>query len=64
MDVNELRTGLLVICFFIYLGIVWWAYSKRNSQRHETAANLPFADDPTTGLPSVTADPYQEKING
>lgn len=46
MDVNELRTVLLVACFVIFLGIVWWAYSKKNADRHAEAANLPFADEP------------------
>ncbi|MGB7184881.1 MAG: cbb3-type cytochrome c oxidase subunit 3 [Burkholderiaceae bacterium] len=45
MDVNTLRTILLVLCFLAFLGIVWWAYSKKNTGRHEEAANLPFADD-------------------
>lgn len=45
MDVNELRTVLLVACFVIFLGIVWWAYSKKNTERHAEAANLPFADE-------------------
>ena len=60
MDVNELRTALLLICFFVYLGIVWWAYSKRNLQRHDSAANLPFADESPSGLGGVETNGMKE----
>ncbi|MCB1744939.1 MAG: cbb3-type cytochrome c oxidase subunit 3 [Gammaproteobacteria bacterium] len=45
MDVNELRTVLLVLCFLVFVGIVYWAYSPKSKRRFEEAANLPFADD-------------------
>jgi cytochrome c oxidase cbb3-type subunit 4 len=45
MDVNELRTVLLVLCFLAFVGIAYWAYSPKSKKRFEQAANLPFADE-------------------
>ena len=45
MDINELRSIVTVVSFATFLGIVWWAYGvRRNRQRFEEAAQLPFAD--------------------
>ena len=44
MDVNTLRALLTLICFVLFLGIVFWAYSRRNLRRFEEAARLPFED--------------------
>ena len=32
-----------VLSFAVFLGIVWWAFSKHRKQANEEAANLPFA---------------------
>jgi cytochrome c oxidase cbb3-type subunit 4 len=45
MDVNFLRSALTVVCLVIFLGIVCWAYSRRNKSRFEEAARLPFEQD-------------------
>ncbi|MCE8016380.1 cbb3-type cytochrome c oxidase subunit 3 [Halomonas sp. MCCC 1A17488] len=45
MDTGTFRgiiTGLLIIAF---LGIVWWAYSRRRKPDFDEAAQLPFADE-------------------
>jgi len=45
MDTGTFRgiiTGLLIVAF---LGITWWAYSKRRKPDFDEAAHLPFADD-------------------
>jgi len=42
MDVNSLRIGATVACFLLFLGIVLWAYARRNARRFEEAARLPF----------------------
>jgi cytochrome c oxidase cbb3-type subunit 4 len=46
MDVNELRTLLLVVNFAVFVGIVWWAYSGKRKQRFDEAAMLPLDDEP------------------
>jgi len=46
MDVNELRTLLLVVNFAAFVGIVWWAYGAKRKQRFEEAALLAVDDEP------------------
>ena len=45
MDLTFLREASTVICFLLFLGIVAWAYSRRNRARFEEAARLPFEQD-------------------
>ena len=45
MDANDLRVIITVALFISFLGIVFWAYSARQKDRFDEAANLPFADD-------------------
>jgi cytochrome c oxidase cbb3-type subunit 4 len=45
MDVNDLRSIVTVISLVIFLGIVWWAWSKRNQARFDEAAQLPLKDE-------------------
>ena len=45
MDINDLRglsTAFLMIAF---IGLCFWAYSKKRKKAFDEAANLPFADD-------------------
>jgi cytochrome c oxidase cbb3-type subunit 4 len=43
--INHLRAAMTVITFLVFLGIVWFAYSRRNRVRFDEAARLPFTDD-------------------
>ncbi|MBP6851601.1 MAG: cbb3-type cytochrome c oxidase subunit 3 [Rhodoferax sp.] len=45
MDVNTLRSITTVLAFVVFMGIVFWAWSKRRSADFEQAANLPFEQD-------------------
>lgn len=45
MDANDIRVIITVTLFVAFLGIVFWAYSSRQKDRFDEAANLPFADD-------------------
>jgi cytochrome c oxidase cbb3-type subunit 4 len=45
MDINDMRSIVTVLSFATFVGIVWWAYSRRSRQRFEEAARLPFADE-------------------
>ena len=45
MDINFLRSVVTVAGLVIFLGIVVWAYSKRNKASFDEAANLPFGQD-------------------
>lgn len=45
MDANDLRVIITVTLFIAFLGIIFWAYSSRQKDRFDEAANLPFADE-------------------
>ena len=45
MDINTLRSIVTVAAFIAFLGIVWWAMSRRNQARFDEAARLPFGQD-------------------
>jgi cytochrome c oxidase cbb3-type subunit 4 len=44
-DVNTLRAMATVLSFMTFIGIVVWAYSRRNAPDFEEAARLPFEQD-------------------
>lgn len=44
-DVNTLRSLVTVVSFLTFVGIIVWAYSRKNSADFEKAANLPFEQD-------------------
>jgi cytochrome c oxidase cbb3-type subunit 4 len=45
MDVNFLRSLVTVFFFLSFLGIIAWAFSKKNRQDFDEAAALPFMGD-------------------
>lgn len=45
MDINDFRAWHTVVLLVLFLGIVWWAYSKKRKKSFDEAANLPFADE-------------------
>jgi cytochrome c oxidase cbb3-type subunit IV len=45
MDINDFRGFHTVVLMAIFLGIVWWAYSRKRKKSFDEAANLPFADE-------------------
>ncbi|MCW5655943.1 cbb3-type cytochrome c oxidase subunit 3 [Hydrogenophaga sp.] len=45
MDINDLRSAMTVISLLTFLGIVAWAWSRRNKDRFDEAAQLPFEDE-------------------
>ena len=42
---DSMSSVMTVVSFTTFLGIVWWAYTPRNSGNWEQAAALPFADE-------------------
>lgn len=44
-DINNLRGLVTVASFALFIGIVWWAWSKRRANDFTEAANLPFQQD-------------------
>ena len=45
MEINDVRSAMTVILFLIFLGIVFWAYSKKSKRAFDEAARLPFEED-------------------
>ena len=53
MDINNLRSAVTLVSFFLFLGIVFWAYRKRNASRFEQDAQLVFLGEaPEAGATS------------
>jgi cytochrome c oxidase cbb3-type subunit 4 len=44
-DVNTLRAMATLLSFITFIGIVVWAYSRRNAADFDEAARLPFEQD-------------------
>jgi len=42
MDINDLRVIVTVFALVAFLGIVFWAYSRKRKRDFEAAARLPF----------------------
>ncbi len=45
MDINTLRSISTVAALVVFLGIVWWAWSKNRKNDFDEAARLPFEQD-------------------
>ena len=45
MDIGILRSAVTVLSLCMFVGIVVWAYARRNKAHFEEAAKLPFADE-------------------
>ncbi len=45
MSVNDLRIAVTLLSFIAFIGVVAWAWSRRNLRRFDEAAHLPFAGD-------------------
>jgi cytochrome c oxidase cbb3-type subunit 4 len=46
MGIDELRIGVTLMSFIAFIGIMVWAWSRRNKARFDEAAMLPFTDEP------------------
>jgi len=45
MDITVMRIAATLVCFATFLGIVVWAYARRNRSRFDEAARIPFEQD-------------------
>lgn len=45
MDVTTLRIAATLASFFTFIGILIWAYSRKNATSFDEAARLPFEQD-------------------
>lgn len=49
MDSGTLSGIVTVVFIVVFIGIVWWAYSKANRDGFEEAGRIPFDDDASQG---------------
>ena len=42
MDLNDLRSAIMLLSFVMFIGLVAWAWSARRRQAFDEAARLPF----------------------
>lgn len=59
MDTGTFRGIITLLVMIAFLGITWWAYSKRRKRDFDEAAHLPFADDDE--LPRQTTHAPQDE---
>jgi len=45
LDINSLRSMVTVVSLVAFVGIVVWAYARKNAADFEQAARLPFEQD-------------------
>ncbi|MBU3648747.1 MAG: cbb3-type cytochrome c oxidase subunit 3 [Limnohabitans sp.] len=45
MDINDLRIAATLVSFVTFVGILLWAFSRRNQRDFDSAAQLPFDQD-------------------
>ena len=45
MDVNDLRIATTLISCAVFIGILVWAFSRRNKEDFEAASKLPLDQD-------------------
>ena len=45
MDINDLPSLVTVVSLVTFVGIIVWAWSKKNKAGFDEAARLPFGDD-------------------
>ena len=47
MDSGTVSGIVTAVFILVFIGIVWWAFSKGNKQRFEEAGRLPLDEDDT-----------------
>jgi cytochrome c oxidase cbb3-type subunit 4 len=45
MDSGTISGIVTAVFILVFIGIVWWAYSKGNKRSFEEAGKLPFEED-------------------
>ncbi len=45
MDINDLRGLSTLFLMIAFIGLCFWAYSKKRKTTFDDAANIPFADE-------------------
>ena len=52
MDLNDIRSAVTLFSFLFFLGLMAWAWARRNRDRFDEAAQLPFAEADAPAAPA------------
>ncbi|MHB0776322.1 cbb3-type cytochrome oxidase subunit 3 [Halomonas sp. WWR20] len=63
MDIGTFRGITTLLILIAFLGVVWWAYSKRRKKDFDEASQLPFADEDLPDHESDAADSKNSTIS-
>ncbi len=55
MDLNDLRIVMTLVTLCVFIGIVAWAWARKNKSRFDEAALLPFQELPSSAQAKHTA---------
>ena len=61
MDMINFHSWYTLLAFIVFIGICFWAWSKKRQGIFSEAANLPFADDEISNRSALT--PLDEEKN-
>ncbi len=61
MDYITWRSFYTVLVFVLFIGVVWWAYSKSQKKNFDEAANSIFDDEQPSSMTSDSTE--QESKN-
>ena len=62
MDINDVRALYSVLMFVMFIGIIVWAFSRKQKDRFNEASNLPF-NEPEKPKINTKLNENQENIN-
>lgn len=63
MDIGTFRGITTLLVLFCFLGIVFWAYSKRRKKDFDEASRLPFADEEDENKPDSVSSASREEAD-
>ncbi|MCG7600700.1 cbb3-type cytochrome c oxidase subunit 3 [Halomonas sp. McH1-25] len=63
MDIGTFRGITTLLIMIAFLGVVFWAYSKRRKKDFDEASRLPFADDDEDATESRDRSGTQDKTS-
>ncbi|MDN6180975.1 MAG: cbb3-type cytochrome c oxidase subunit 3 [Halomonas subglaciescola] len=65
MNSGDFQGVVTLVLIIAFLGITWWAYSKRRRKDFDEAANLPFDDEddesPARDTPAASQDAAESR---
>ncbi|GHA99931.1 CcoQ/FixQ family Cbb3-type cytochrome c oxidase assembly chaperone [Modicisalibacter luteus] len=63
MDIGTFRGITTLLIMIAFIGVVFWAYSKRRKKDFDEASHLPFADEEEGDATSRDRNGAQDKVS-